>query len=417
MRAALIYFNNDKLISRGVGYVLQCARDAGHDVELLDTVWIGNEGAINQILGGEYGAVLLSATSLYWERAAATARTIKALLPDVPIILGGAHATVCGGDLLRSCAAIDYLCVGEGEGFVVEVLDSIERGRNLTNIRNLVYRVGRRVVTNPLRPPTPLDSLPRFDYEAWNPGSVIRERGNLFPGFCYVFATRGCPYSCTYCCNSSFLRLYRKGLLRTHCVDTVIAELKHLRDTYPLELAYFGDEMITFDKRFVAELFTAVHKEVGIPYGCMFRADTVDDDLVDLLRRTGCTYVASGVECGNEEFRRRWLNRRDSNTQLKAAFRLLRTIPDIWITTYNMRGFPVSFDNRLTVATRRLNNRLRPNHSQMTWFFPLPGTRLYDYCTERDLIDMSLIGSSEDYFRRSVIRRPIDPSLDTPIYK
>lgn len=416
MKVALLYLNNDDLVSRGVGYVAMAAQRAGHTVDLIDTVWTQHGPAMDHILEGDYDALLISSTSLYWKRAARSARMIKAWI-DIPIILGGAHATVMQRKLLEECSAIDYLCVGEGEDFIVEFLDCLEAGKDPSSIRNLAYRNDDgTIMLNPVRPCTDVASLPPFNFELWNPKSVIRDSGNLFPGFCYVFATRGCPYRCSYCCNSCYLDLYGKTFLRTHAIDTVVSELRHLRDHYPIKLAYFGDEMILFDKAYVTELFTRLHDELGLAYGCMFRIEALTPDIVRLLAKTGCRYAAVGIECGDEQFRRQYLNRRGSNVDIIRGVHQLRSIPKLWLTTYNMRGFPVSFDARLTAATKRLSRRLHPNHAQTTWFYPIPGTKLYDYCVERDLIDWEKMNQAEDYFRRSVLKWPISPEVDTPLY-
>jgi radical SAM superfamily enzyme YgiQ (UPF0313 family) len=150
-----------------------------------------------------------------------------------------------------------------------------------------------------------------------------------------------------------------------------------------------------------------LEEELDMPYGCMFRAEYVNEEVVSLLRNTGCVYAALGVECGDEQFRREFLNRKDSNKSIIESFRLLRTIPNIYLVTFNMKGYPVSYDNELTRKTRELNKQLAPNHSQTTWFYPIEGTKMYDYCVERDLIDWGKYHSVESYFRESVLKHPI----------
>ena len=415
MRVALIYFNNDDLIGRGAGFICMAARQAGHTVDFYDTVWTSQPKILQLLKRNGYGAILLSATSLYWQRAKEFSNQIKSF-SDVPIILGGPHSTAIRGELLRQCPSIDYLCVGEGEEFIVEFLNTLEYGQDVKHLANLGYRNSQGLVTvNPPRPCTDLHKLEPFDYSIFNPKSVVRGK-ELLEGFCYIQATRGCPFSCSYCCNSSSLELYGKSFLRTQEIDKVIAEIRYLRDNYPAKVFYFGDEMILFDKKYVTELFTRVHKELGVRYGCMFRTEMVTPDLVALMKKTGCCYVATGIECGNEQFRFEYLNRRMANSQIIEAFKLLRTIPDVWITSFNMKGYPVSFDAKLTKDTRAINRQVAPDHVQTTWFYPIPGTILYDYCTSRGLIDWDKYNKAEDYFKQSVLSLPIHPSKDNPIF-
>jgi anaerobic magnesium-protoporphyrin IX monomethyl ester cyclase len=408
MHIALVYLNNDKLVSRGVGYLAMAVLDAGHKLDLYDTAWMTDAEAAAKVVQGNYDVLMLSATSLYARRAYAIAAEVRRCCPCMTIIVGGIHATIARGEMLEKCPAIDYICVGEGEEFVVEFLDKLARKEELYQVKNLGYRdEGGQAVINSVRPCTNLKRLKPFQHGLFNPKSVVRE-AELVPGFTYVFATRGCPFSCTYCCNAYWLKLYGKSFLRTQSVDTVVAELLDLKANYPAsKLLYFGDEMILFDTAYCTELFTRIHQEVQMPYGCMCRVECITPAVVDLLRETGCRYVGMGIECGDEQFRREFLNRHMTNEQMLSAFRSLRAgIPGIWLTSYNMYGYPVPYDDRLTESTIKLNRRADVDHSQMTWFRPLQGTKLYDYCVARGLIDVDALDSTEDYFNRSVLRRP-----------
>ena len=406
LKVALIYCNNEPMVSRGVGYIAMAVKAAGARLKLFDTKWVDQADVLNTVSRRFYDLVLLSTTSFYVKRAYQFAEELRQK-SKIPILLGGAHATVSKARVLEDCKAIDYICVGEGEEFIAEFLDRLQHGKDLTDLRNLGYRnQDGKVVISPSRPCTALHKLAPFDHSLFDPRSVVTEQA-LLPGFTYVFATRGCPFRCTYCCNSSFLELYGKSFLRTQKIDTVLAELKALRDNYPAKLFYFGDEMILFDREYVSQLFTRVKEELNMPYGCMFRAEYVNEETVELLRRTGCVYAAIGVECGDEEFRHKFLNRHDSNEKIIRAFKLLRTIPGIYLITFNMKGYPVSYDAELTRKTERLNRLLKPDNSQLTWFYPIEGTKLYDYCIEHDLIDWDKYHSIESYYRQSVLKHPI----------
>jgi len=266
----------------------------------------------------------------------------------------------------------------------------------------LGYRDNKGVIRiNPIRECTDLNILPKFRYDLFSPNSVIIN--SPLPGFCYVFSTRGCPYSCSYCCNSYYLTMYKKGFLRKRSVDSVIEELQYLKNNYPVKIFYFGDEMILFDKEYVFELFNRVKNEIGLPYGCMARVESIDEKIVELFRNTGCKYVGMGIECGDEQFRKKFLNRYMSNEQIIAAFQSLRTIPGIMLTSYNMYKYPFSYDDKLKKQTLELNNIIKPDIMQMSIFFPFPGTKLYDYCVANNLIDHNKINNLHDYFSSSVL--------------
>jgi len=408
-RVALVYFNNDKYVSRGPGYVASAAIAAGHQVDFFDTAYRTPESVVPEIVSGEYDCLLLSASSLFYGQAKRLAAAVKRE-SAMPVLLGGIHATIAKGAILEECPEIDYLCVGEGEEFIVDFLAASDDAA-MRQIDNLGYRAADgAAVVNPVRPPTDLDKLPPLKYDLFPPEAVVQNYPR--PGFCYVWATRGCPYKCSYCCNTAYLNLYKKNYLRTRSVDQVIAELLYLKEHYPVKIFYFGDEMILFDESYVTELFGRVQAETGLPFGCMSRVERITPSIVRLLARTGCKYVGLGVECGNEEFRKEFLNRHMTNARIIQAFAMLRTIEGMFLTSFNMRGYPVPYDAQLTRETEALNAAIKPNHIQTSVMYPFPGTEIHRYCVEHDLIDPAKVQQldkrGQEYFSKSVLRDQLE---------
>ena len=404
MKIVLVYLNRDTNISMGAGYIGTIIFNAGHNLTFIDTVYETVDSTVSKVLNGNFDIVLLSATSLFYKEAIQIAIAIK-VKSNVKILLGGIHATIAKGTILKDCHHIDYLCVGEGEDFILEFLQKY--GTNsLYGISNLGYRdKDGTIIINPLRNCTNLKTLPIFKYDLFQPQSiVINPPYAPLPGFCYVFSTRGCPYSCSYCCNSYFLSLYKKDFLRKRNIDDVILELKYLKTNFNAQFFYFGDEMILFDKSYVSELFNRIKNEIGNHYGCMTRVENITPEVIKLFKDTGCGYVGIGIECGDEEFRKKFLNRHMSNKQIIEAFKSLRTIDGIILTSFNMKGYPVSYDNELTIKTNELNNIIKPNIVQTTVFFPFLGTKLHAYCIENNLIDPNKLNSVTNVFSTSVLK-------------
>ena len=135
----------------------------------------------------------------------------------------------------------------------------------------------------------------------------------------------------------------------------------------------------------------------------MIRVEHATAENTDLLKETGCRYVAMGIECGDEAFRKRFLNRNMSDARLAEGFGRFRA-RGIFTTSFNMIGFPVDYDDALTEATVRLNRKIRPDYCQVSIFYPFPGTRLYGYCVEKDLIDPERAAGQSRYYEESVLR-------------
>jgi len=402
MKIALIYLNREKCANQGVGYIASTILDAGYNLDFFDSAYIPIPNLAKQIIEGNYDLILMSASTFFYSQSVDLAARIKPFT-NKTILLGGVHPTMVGGEALDHAPAIDYLCVGEGEEFILEFLPLFERGEDVRNLANIAYRNDDdKVIVNPPRPCTDLGTLGRFRHELFQPLSVVQPYP--FPGMCYVYATRGCPYACNYCGNSKYLEMYRKGYLRKKSIDSVIEDLLYLKNNYPAQFLFFGDEMVIFDEAYVSELFPRIQTEVQLPYGCMARVERITPTIVELFRTTGCQYVGMGVECGDEKFRREFLNRHMTNQQIIEAFKLLRTIPNIKLTSYNMHKYPVPYDDELTKSTHALNDILQPDIMQMSIFFPLRGTKLYDYCVRHNLIDWQKFNNVDDVFTSSVLK-------------
>lgn len=394
MRTAFIQFSNGAVM-RGAGHVIASIINDGHEVKFFDLFDQDMSTIENWIKTNPCDLVLMSAMTLNVPQAMDLARKIKKI-KDVPLMVGGVHPTITGGQMLKDCPDIDYLCIGEGESMITEFIDKLAKGE-IYGIMNLAYRKNGNVIVNPLRPPEDLSKSAPF------PWHLYRKNRLAYDEMTYVYATRGCPFSCTYCCNSKYLNLYGKQYLRRRPIEHVISELVYLKGKYHQKWFYFGDEMILFDKEYAMDLFHAIKKEVDIPYGFMARVEYLSEDVVKTASETGCVYVAIGVECGDESFRKNSLKRSMSNKSILDAAKLLKSY-NIYVTTFNMIGYPVENDEELTKSTIELNQMLKPDSAQVTILYPFPGTELFEKCVRENLLDDQKLKAYSDYYEESVLK-------------
>ena len=398
---AMVYLNKDHNVGMGAGYIATTIMQQGHDLTFIDMAYNNVTTILSVIQKGNFDFLFLSANTLFYGIARQIATEVKRH-KDIKVVLGGIHATIVREAVLRDNAAFDFVCIGEGEGFVKDFLQTYNTPE-FFNIQNLIYRdPSGEIKTNTVRPCTDLKDLPPLRWDLFQDTSIVNP-GPL-PGFCYVFSTRGCPYRCTYCCNTLWLDLYKKEYLRRRSIEAVIAELQFLKKHYPVQTFYFADEMILFDMPYVTELMYRVKKEINLPYGCMTRVERVNPEVTKLFKETGCVYVGMGIECGNEKFRREFLNRHMTNEQIIYAYAELRKVPGLKTSSYNMKCYPVSYDDELTKDTLALNDLIEPDFVGMSVFYPFPGTKLYDYCVEHDKIDPAKYNNVTDYYGKSVLR-------------
>ena len=152
-------------------------------------------------------------------------KIIKSRFPNLFTIMGGPHVTYYPETLQDS--TLDAVCIGEGDEAFPELLTKLDRSDDINTVRNVVTHHGGNTDLRPLC--QNLDSLPFPDRELFYETTEMRD----WPLKSFM-ASRGCPYSCTYCFNHVFRKLYRgKGnIIRRHSVDYVIEEIRRVKSKY-----------------------------------------------------------------------------------------------------------------------------------------------------------------------------------------
>jgi len=215
------------------------------------------------------------------------ARHIRRQRPEIPIILGGPHATILAREILKRFPEFDAVARHEAELTLLPLLHGVATG-SLDGIEGVTFRRGNEVVENPGTPTiADLDALPRPLYERY-PIAEFR------PATLRVEAGRGCPFHCTFCSTASFFG--RKYRLRS--APRLVAELDHLHETYGIDDFGLTHDLFTVSKVKVRE-FCAEVKPRGYRWSCSARMDCVDRDLLAEMAAAGCRAIYFGVETGS----------------------------------------------------------------------------------------------------------------------
>lgn len=134
-----------------------------------------------------------------------------------------------------------------------------------------------------------------------------------------IMASRGCPFQCSYCCNSVFNTLYKgKGpKIRRRSVENVMEEILSLRAKFPnIKRIDFIDEVFAWDEQWSSEFTRRYKKEVGLPFQCAQHPNMVDKDILKMLKEVGLERVEVGVQSGSEKIRKEFFKRPVSDKKL-----------------------------------------------------------------------------------------------------
>jgi anaerobic magnesium-protoporphyrin IX monomethyl ester cyclase len=324
---------------------------------------------------------------------------VKEAVPGVVSIFGGPHPTYFP-DFIQE-PGVDAVCIGEGEGAMLDLVSTLEVGRPLTGIDNWWFKRGTEVERNPVRDlENDLDRLPFPDRELLFEQDAFTRQS----GIKHFITSRGCPYDCTYCFNHALAEIYHgKGKrLRQMSVDRVIEEVKEVQARYAMQFVVFLDDLFIVYADWLRELAERFPRQVGLPFFCNVRANLVTAEKVALLKQAGCVSVGMGLETGNARLRNEILKRNLSDGQIVGASRLIREA-GIQLLTTNMLGLPGG-TLALDFETLALNHACRPAYANAFLYQPYPGTELGEYARENGHVEGSLADIDPSAWERSVLR-------------
>jgi radical SAM superfamily enzyme YgiQ (UPF0313 family) len=304
-------------------------------------------------------------------------KEIKKINPQILVLVGGSHPTFYPEFINKS--ETDAICVGEGDGAFADLLQAWELKKPIVRIPNIYTKTSK----NPPRLLEPdLDRLPFADRDLVYQNSLIGQM--KMKSF---MATRGCPYTCSYCFNSAYKKLYlNKGpVLRRRSVNNLIEEIEWVQANYPLEMVHFGDDnFVEGVTDWLKEFVDQYPRRVKLPFYCLLRPNVVTPQLARLIKKAGCVSVATSIETGNEQIRQQILNRKVTDKQIIKA---CRTLVDHGIKTYTniMIGLPETTISD-EIKSLELATESKTTYAASTIFTPFPGTELNQYCLDKNYL-------------------------------
>ena len=357
-------------IGHGIASVGASAKAAGYDVNLIDlrtlTGWEEFEAKIKADPADVYGISISQADCKPGDEVI---KKIKATVLNANIIVGGLHPTVFPFEYAHKGVTI---VVGEGEVTFVDMLKLVES-------KSILPAVIRGV--KPI-----LDSIPwvdrnLFDYE--------RELECLFsndqPGpTVTMLAGRGCPMKCTHCQPAENMVFGSPYRLRSP--QNVIDELLYLYDKHHFKNVLFWDDTFAINKKWIMEFCDLYESQkFGATISACNRADIIcnNEPMIKRMAEVGVNWFVVGMETGSQRLLD-FIKKGTTVEQNKEAVRISRKYG---IKTYAtiMYGLPTE-TREDSLATCKMIEEANPEYTQVFWFLPIPGTEIYKYCVENDLI-------------------------------
>ncbi|UCC55938.1 MAG: B12-binding domain-containing radical SAM protein, partial [Gammaproteobacteria bacterium] len=300
-------------------------------------------------LSCDYDIVAISSFSAQMKEAYELADRYRAA--GTRIILGGLHVTARPEEALRHS---DCIVIGEGEPVWPKLISDLKRDQ-------------LQPVYDSRAKPFDMADAPLPRYELLDPEGYNRLT---------VQTQRGCPFNCEFCASS--IRL--SPVFRTKPVPKVIAEIRQIKEIWPKAFIEFADDNTFVNKKHSKELLKAVAKE-GIRW--FTESDisiATDDELLQLMRESGCAQVLVGLESASLtglhgiELKSNW--------KAKQYDFYLDAVRKIQAHGVSVNGcFVLGLDGTGTDSFQAVADFVRESELyevQVTIMTPFPGTPLYD---------------------------------------
>ena len=223
---------------------------------------------------------------------------------------------------------INYIAVGEGEITLKELAETVYKKKDYKKLKGTWFKnEDGTIIKNPRNQLINInDQAP--DYSLFDSKRFNRPMGGRIFKMVPLETYRGCPYKCTFC-NSPMHNTHVKeeaishSFLRRKQISKVREELLSLRDKYNPSFIYFIDD--SFLARPIKEIFEfcEMYKEFKIPFWFNTRPENCKEEVLKMLKEVGAYRISFGIECGNEEFRTKVLQRKPTNKQVVEAFRTI----------------------------------------------------------------------------------------------
>jgi radical SAM superfamily enzyme YgiQ (UPF0313 family) len=337
--------------------------------------------ALDKVLSSKPDLVAFSVFADNYQWALSLARDIKKKL-KVPIVFGGIHPTTVPQKVIRQ-KEVDIICLSEGDYPLLELVESMAKGKIDYKIKNLWFKKNGKVIKNPVRPLIKnLDELPMIDKDLFADVWPISD-------YYLTVTSKGCICACSYC-SQNFLNNWERKLklgkfLRERSVESVINELKEMKDKFKIKRVDIKNNILSGSMDWTWEFLKRYKKEINLPFRIMGHPVLMTKKYCTELKKAGCWHVQLGIESLNPQVRKKVLLRNETNETIIAAIDNMEAA-GLGYSTDFIIGLPGETDKDLEDALKLLAGRKHLIRASIFWLEYLPGVQITKDALKRKAI-------------------------------
>ena len=301
---------------------------------------------------------------------------------DKIVIVGGPLVMAMPERVLKETKA-DFLLYGDTENSLIKLMKYLEGKEKLENIKGVGYRKNNKIIINPPDITKDLDSLPLPDLESFEVETYVKYIDlGLGVRTLNWYTSRGCPFNCQFC--------FHEKHWRGQSAQKIVKDLKYIKTKYNIEGFYFLDDNFMCDINRINE-FCKLVKPLNIKWGCEARVTSLNEDILKLMKASGCTLIRNGFESGSD----RILKVMQKGLTVESIRNVVKLLIKVGIHVKGgfMFGVPTETkkDAKKTVKLIKWIFKMSPSANIWTYFYtPRPGTAWYNLAVQKGMKEFTL---------------------------
>lgn len=283
----------------GAFYLAHFLRRRGFEAEVVNFFTYDKEKLLALLKRSPHAVAITSTFYVDHAPIVEVVEFVRQHSPRTKIVVGGPHIYNISSDLdaetqdfvFDHIGADIYIIDSQGEDTLAQLMGELRQGENgnLQRVANLCYAAGDGSFRRTLRVPESNDlDEGTMDWSVFPPQDVTPVT--------YLRTARSCPFTCTFC---NYPTLAGAHVVTT--VDNIETQLKYLHDIGTTDVVFIDDTFNVPLPRFRELLRMMIRNRFGFRWISFFRCSNADEEVIQLMKESGCVGVLLGIESGDQQ--------------------------------------------------------------------------------------------------------------------